>query len=78
MSEEKLRDELLAWQGGLRELHRWKLVAVGGLAALGLGLTNKSGEPQVLLLCLAPFIAAYCDALLRDYDLKIGLIAFFA
>lgn len=77
MQEEKLRDELLAWQAGQRELHRWKLVAIGGVAALGLGLTSESGEPQILVICLAPFIAAYCDALLRDYDLRIGLIGFF-
>lgn len=77
MHEEKLRDELLAWQAGQRELHRWKLVAIGGVAALGLGLTSQRGEPQILVVCLAPFIAAYCDALLRDYDLRIGLIGFF-
>jgi hypothetical protein len=75
--EEKLRDELLAWQVGQRELHRWKLVAIGGVAALGLGLTSQQGKPQILVVCLAPFIAAYCDALLRDYDLRIALIAFF-
>jgi hypothetical protein len=75
--EEKLRDELLAWQAGQRELHRWKLVAIGGVAALGLGLTSQQGKPQILVMCLAPFIAAYCDALLRDYDLRIGLIGFF-
>jgi hypothetical protein len=49
MHEEKLRDELLAWQAGQRELHRWKLVAIGGVAALGLGLTSQQGKPQVLL-----------------------------
>jgi hypothetical protein len=76
MGDEKLRDELLAWQEGQRELHRWKLVAVGGLAALGLGLTEQ-GKPQLLVLCLAPFVVAYCDALLRDYDLRVGLIGFF-
>lgn len=77
MYEEKLRDELLAWQAGQRELHRWKLVAIGGVVALGLGLTSQQGKPQILVLCLAPFIAVYCDALLRDHDLRIGLIAFF-
>jgi len=77
MCEEKLRDELLAWQAGQRELHRWKLIAIGGVAALGLGLTSEKGEPQILVLCLVPFIAAYCDALLRDHDLRIGLIGFF-
>lgn len=77
MQEEKLRDELLAWQVGKRELQRWKLVAIGGVAALGLGLTSQRGEPQILVICLAPFIATYCDALLRDYSLRISLIAFF-
>jgi len=77
MQEEKLRDELLAWQAGQRELHRWKLVAIGGVAALGLGLTSQQGKPQILVICLAPFIAAYCDALLRDHDLRIGLIGLY-
>lgn len=77
MCEEKLRDELLAWQAGQRELHRWKLIAIGGVAALGLGLTSEKGEPQILVLCLVPFITAYCDALLRDHDLRIGLIGYF-
>jgi hypothetical protein len=75
--EEKLRDEVLAWQAGQRELHRWKLVAIGGVAALGLGLTSQQGKPQILVICLAPFNAAYCDALLRDHDFRIALIGFF-
>ena len=75
MSDETLREELLSWQAGQRELHRWKLIALGGVAALALGLTNEAGRPQLLVLCLVPFIAAYCDVLSRDYDLRIALIA---
>jgi hypothetical protein len=74
---EKLRDELMAWQAGQREMQRWKLIAMGGVGALGLGPLSTGGRPVTLVLCLIPFIAAYCDALFLDYDVRIALIGFF-
>ena len=76
-AEEKLRDEIVALQSSQRDLLKWKLILIGSVSAVGLGLP-RYGDPNFkFVLCIIPFLAAYCDLLCRDYDIRIALIGFF-
>jgi len=75
----KLRDEVIGFQKAKAELLRWKLVAIGTASAAGLGLSEFKGlgERPIILLSLVPLLAAYCDVVSRDYDIRIALIGRF-
>jgi hypothetical protein len=73
--EEKLRDEVIGFQKAKSDILLWKLIAIGGVGAAGLGVTGQPAKEAVLV--IIPFVAAYCDAVGHDYDLRIALIATF-
>jgi len=78
--EEKLRDEIIEFQKARADILRWKLIAIGGVGAAGLSLSASSGQGadgKYMVLAIIPFVAAYCDAVGRDFDLRIALIARF-
>jgi hypothetical protein len=69
----KLRDEVLAFHAAQRELMKWKLVGIGALGAIALGVPSPSTSAAGFVICLAPFLAAYCDLLCREYDLRVAI-----
>lgn len=73
---EKLRDEIMALHAAQRDLVRWKLIGVGVLASIALGLSS-SAKPIGMAICLVPFFVAYCDLLCREYDLRVAVISAF-
>lgn len=75
MAAEKLRDEIKVLQVSIRDLFKWKLVLTGSVTALGLGFTGSSIPNAYLSIGAVPLIVAYCDLLIRDCDLRIGVIA---
>jgi hypothetical protein len=79
VSDRILRKEIMTFQKAKADMLRWKLLAIGGVAAAPLGLLGPSqvGDRWIVFLGVAPFVAAYCDALARTYDLRIALIAKF-
>ena len=77
MSEDKLREELLANQAFRRDLLKWKIILSGGALAIGLGFTSSTAPYAHLALCSVPLIVAYCDLLIRDADFRIAMKAFF-
>jgi hypothetical protein len=76
-TDTKLRDEILAFQAGQRDLMRWKLITIGGLAGVALGISTASTNSTGMVICLAPLVSVYCDLLCREYDLRIAIIAAF-
>ena len=75
--EEKMRDELLAFQAAQRDILRWKLIAVGAVGAAGLGLAPEHRASALLIASLLPLIALFCDVVYRDSDLRVAMIASF-
>jgi hypothetical protein len=78
--EEKLRDEIIEFQKARADILRWKLIAIGGVGAAGLSfpkLSVNGVEGTGIVLSLIPIVAAYCDAVGRDLDLRIALISTF-
>jgi hypothetical protein len=77
-SFEKLRDEILEYRKSQSEFIRWKLLAIGSAAVIGLGLGEKgSGDAPILVLCVIPFMVVYSDLILAQYELRIAAIAWF-
>jgi hypothetical protein len=76
-SEDKLRDEIIAFQKARSDILLWKLIAMGGVGAAGLGLLSVTPSGKEAILGIIPFVAVYCDAVSHDYDLRIALIATF-
>lgn len=74
-STEKLRDNINALQGSLRDISKWKIVLTGSVAALGLGLTGSATPNAYLSIGAIPFIVVYCDLLICDCDLRTGVIS---
>jgi hypothetical protein len=74
---QKLRDEIISFQQSQREIMRWKLIAVGAVAATALGLASNNAEMAIIISCIVPPIALYCDAVYRDGDLRIAMLATF-
>ena len=72
---EKLRDEMRDLKVAIRDLLKWKLVLTGSVTAIGLGLTGPSNPNAYLAVSAVPLIAAYCDLLIRDYELRVAIQA---
>ncbi|MGZ8946063.1 MAG: hypothetical protein ACXW1W_11635 [Methylococcaceae bacterium] len=76
-SEEKLRDEIIAFEVAKQQLARWKLIGLGALAAIGLGLDNSLKQSLPIVLGLIPLFVAHCDLINSEYEIRIALIATF-
>lgn len=76
---EKLRDEIISSQNTGRDYLKLKLIAVSAItsAAFGLGKEMNGGCAYRDLLCLIPFVCAFCDLLAKHIELKIKTIAVF-
>lgn len=72
---EKLRDEMRDLKVSIRDLLKWKVVLTGSVTAIGLGFTGPSTPNAYLAMSAAPLIAAYCDLLIRDYELRVAIQA---
>ena len=72
---EKLRDEIRDLKVAIRDILKWKLVLTGSVTATGLGLTSPSNPNAYLAVSAVPLIAAYCDLLIRDYELRVAIQA---
>ncbi len=72
---EKLRDEMRDLKVSIRDLLKWKLVLTGGVTAVGLGFTGSSTPNAYLAIGAVPLITAYCDLLIRDYELRVAIQA---
>ena len=72
---EELRREITQYQASIIDLMKWKLILIGSIGAVGLGLTDKGSadHPGVsaLILCVIPFACNYVDALCKNLQLKI-------
>ena len=75
--EEKLRDEMRAFEAERQQLTRWKLVGLGALAAIGMGVEGSSKQGMLPILSLIPLFTAYCDLINSEYEIRIALIAAF-
>ena len=82
---DKLRDEIIETQRGHLDMVKWKIVLVAALGAVGLGFQgvglSGAGERTVLpahyVLCLIPFVCAYCDLMLCTLLLRMRAIGAF-
>jgi hypothetical protein len=74
---EKLRDELIEFERIIAEFQKWKLIGIGAVFAAGLSLSEGSdlGGNAALALIAIPMVTVYADFLIRDYDLRLCLIA---
>lgn len=76
MSElEKLRDELIEFEKIIAEFQKWKLIGIGAVFAAGLGLSESLHGNSPLALLAVPMLTVYADFLIRDYDIRLCLIA---
>lgn len=73
---EKLREEALLYQEHQAKLRTWKLVSIGAIASVAIGITKYS-ELQDWIIGLLPLVSLYVDLLLRQLDLRISMIATF-
>ena len=74
-----LRGEIVESQKTQAEFLKWKLIAVGAVSSISLGLTSPSGQqssPQSLqlLLCSIPLICAYTDFISLHIMIRIVTI----
>jgi hypothetical protein len=70
---EKLRDELIAAQEGRLDVVKWKLLSIGGIGAVALGLgEGKSAEPA--LLALVPLLCVYVDLAYWNLSIRMNAI----
>jgi hypothetical protein len=75
---EKLRDEILQAQQIRSDLLKWKLVLVGPLGAVGLGLAGAPNTADAdLVLCAVPLVCLYVDLLTLHLSLRILVIGAF-
>ena len=72
---EKLRDEMRDLKVSIRDLLKWKVVLTGSVTAIGLGFTGPNTPNAYLAMSAAPLITAYCDVLIRDYELRVAIQA---
>ena len=73
---DKLREEVLLYQEQQGKLRLWKLVAIGAIASVSLGVAKQS-EKHFWLFALIPLVSLYVDLILRQLDLRICIIAKF-
>ncbi len=73
-----LRLEIVESQKTQAEFLKWKLIAVGAVASISLGLTGSDGsaaqDGKQLLLCSIPLICAYTDFISIHIMLRIRTI----
>lgn len=82
---DKLRDEIIEAQRGHLDMVKWKIMLVAALGAVGLGfqgvgLSGAGGRtalPAHYVLCLIPFVCAYCDLMLCTLLLRMRAIGAF-
>jgi len=75
---EILRTELVEAQKARTDFIRWKLLFVGTLGAIGLGLTTSKAVPNAeLVLCCIPFVCAYVDTMCLHFSLRVVIIGEF-
>jgi hypothetical protein len=68
----KLREEVLNTQSARSDLLKYKLLAVGGIGAAGLGLAGSEATGNVdLVLAAVPLVCLYIDLLCRHLSLRI-------
>jgi hypothetical protein len=73
-----LREEVLTSQGVRSDLLKYKLVAVGGIGAVGLGLAGAEVRGNAdLVLAAVPLACLYIDLLCRHLSLRILVIGTF-
>lgn len=81
MDTDQLREEIRDFHKIRIELHKWKVIAVAVLGAIGLGLSGKEFKEtyiqSTLILSLIPLLLLYIDILQRDLVLKIRVIGKF-
>lgn len=77
-STDKLRDEIMASQEAGAVYLKMKITFVAALvsAALGIGISSTNPELYVLL-CLIPFVCAFCDMMGEHIGLRIKVIAIY-
>jgi len=82
---DKLRDEIIEAQRGHLDMVKWKIVLVAALGAVGLGFQGagapgggeRTALPAHYVLCLIPFVCAYCDLMLCTLLLRMHAIGAF-
>ncbi|WP_028587238.1 hypothetical protein [Desulfocurvus vexinensis] len=82
---DKLRDEIIETQRGHLDMVKWKIVLVAALGAVGLGFQGagtpggggRAALPAHYVLCLIPFVCAYCDLMLCTLLLRMYAIGAF-
>jgi hypothetical protein len=71
---EELRREITQYQASIIDLTKWKLIFIGTIGAVGLGLTGdgaaKVSEISSLILCVIPFACNYVDAICKNLQIK--------
>ena len=71
----EMRREITQYQASIIDLMKWKLIILGSISAVGLGLPKnvsaKTPEVSSLILCVVPFACNYVDALSKNLQLKI-------
>jgi hypothetical protein len=74
---EKLRDELIEFEKIIAEFQKWKLIGISAVFAAGLAASEKAvaGTSAILALFAIPVVTIYADLLIRDYDIRLSLIA---
>jgi hypothetical protein len=73
-----LREEILQAQQVRSDLLKWKLVVVGGVGAVGLGLAGAEGPAEAdLVLAAIPPACVYVDLLCRHLSLRILVVGAF-
>jgi hypothetical protein len=76
--EEKFHDEISLLQAAQREATRWKIIGFRALAAIGLGIDGTSNRDMILVRCLIPLFAPYCDLISREYEIRIARLLYTA
>jgi hypothetical protein len=72
---DRLRDEILQAQRARSDLLKWKLVLVGTLGSVGLGLAGSRRVSHAdLVLCAVPLVSAYVDLLACHLSIRIRVI----
>ena len=73
---DKFRDEIIILGKAIRDLHKWKLIVVGTICTIAFGLSSHA-NPVLYVLIGIPFTVNYIDALIWEYEIRVGLIANF-
>ena len=76
---EPLRAEVMQAQATRSDLLRWKLIAIGAIGSVGLGLAGARPRTHAdLVLCALPPVCLYVDLLCLNLNLRMILISAYA